>query len=71
MVPIYRYCFLLKTKQISRIEYLDLKSKLINHEILIGFTFKTRLCFYLATFFNLLPWRIPGINFVISRLVVL
>jgi glycosyltransferase involved in cell wall biosynthesis len=63
--------FSFKTNKISRSEYLELKYKLINTEILSGFNFKTRCCFKMATFFNLLPFRIPGANYIISRLVVL
>ena len=59
-----------KTKEISKMEYIELKCRLINPEIIGEIKFKTRVCFFLATTFNLLPFRVPGVNFVLSRLIV-
>lgn len=60
-----------KTKKITNTEFEQLKNKLINSELQKGFSFKTQLCFRCGTFFNLLPFRIVGVNFIINRLIVL
>jgi glycosyltransferase involved in cell wall biosynthesis len=59
-----------KTKHISKIEYLSLKNKLFNNEILKHVNFKNKLCFYFSGFYNLLPFKIPGVNFIIHKILI-
>lgn len=60
-----------KTKEITKKEFTYLKSRLFNQHILAHFTLRIDLCFKLSSFFNLLPIRIPGVNFIINKILIM
>ncbi len=59
-----------KTKHISKAEYLSLKNKLFNIEILKHINLKNKICFAVSDFYNQLPFRIPGVNFIINKILI-
>lgn len=60
-----------KLKKISKQDFQLLKSKLFNQNLLTGLNTKSKVCFSLAHFFNLLPFRVPGVNFTLNAFLIL
>lgn len=60
-----------KTKKISKTEYSALKDKLFCDTIISHINFKNKLCFKFSEIYNQLPFRIPGVNFIINRILFL
>lgn len=60
-----------KTKRIDKIDFQYLKSKLFDFRIIKNMTWVSMLCFKLAGFYNILPFRIPGFNYLLQKIMML
>lgn len=60
-----------KLREITKLNYIELEDQLLNSNLSDKLTIKNRFCFKLSTHINLLPFRVPGVNYVLSKLVIL
>lgn len=60
-----------KSGRINENEFQILKSKLFNTAILENINIVKRCFFSFSGFYNLLPFRIPGVNYLISKFLVI
>jgi len=58
-----------KIKEINYIQLKELEKQLLSPSFVSTLTNEKRYCFAIAKFFAKLPFRIPGINWTISRIV--